>query len=50
MKEYEVQGNYGYGYEAVFTASDRTEGLAILKDYRANEPGTAFRLVSKVVA
>jgi hypothetical protein len=43
---YEVQGNYGYGHgwECVDTAENRLDGLAALKNYRKNEPGTALRL------
>lgn len=42
--EYEVRGNYGYGYEAVFTAETKGEALSILRDYRTNEPSIAFTI------
>jgi hypothetical protein len=46
MKQYEIQANYSYGWEEVFTASTMTEARGILSDYRKNEPTTAFRIVS----
>jgi hypothetical protein len=47
MHYYEVQGNYGQGYECVTAEDTRPEALARLKEYRENEPGTAFRIVRK---
>lgn len=49
--EYEIQGNYGYGYgyEAVTTESTRKEALATLKLYESNEKGVSFRIVKKRV-
>lgn len=46
MREYEIQGNYSFGWEQVFTASTMTEAREILSDYRKNEPTTPFRIVS----
>lgn len=43
--EYEIQGNYGYGYETVTTEETRKEAFLRLKEYRENEPGVAFKLV-----
>lgn len=35
--EYEIQGNYGYGWDMLTTESTRAEALAQLATYRANE-------------
>ncbi len=43
--EYEVEGNYGYGWEAVTCEDTRSEARARLREYRANDPGTPYRLV-----
>ena len=45
--EYEIQGQYGYGYEAVTIEATRKEALATLKLYEANEKGVSFRIVKK---
>lgn len=44
-----VQGNYGYGHgwEDLTAEEHRKEGLARLREYRENEAGTPFRLVSR---
>jgi len=44
MREYDVQGYYSEGWETVFTASTIEEAREILKDYRVNESGTAFKI------
>jgi hypothetical protein len=43
---YEIQGNYGHGHgwECVDTAENYRDGVAALKNYRENEPGTPLRL------
>lgn len=41
--EFEVQGYYAGGWECVTTEDTRKEARARLKEYRENEPGTAFR-------
>jgi hypothetical protein len=41
--EYEVRGFYE-SWEAVYTASNKSEALDILQDYRTNEPSTAFAI------
>lgn len=43
---YEVQGNYGYGWECVTAETTRKEARERLKEYRANE-SVPFRLVVK---
>lgn len=45
---YDVEGWYNqgarYGWETVTTEESRSEACARLREYRDNEPGTAFRL------
>jgi hypothetical protein len=43
--EWEVQGNYGYGWECVIAENNRIEARARLKEYRENEPNVPFRLI-----
>ena len=47
--EYEIRGYYGYGWECVTTEETRKEAIARLKEYRKNEPGTAFTYIKKRV-
>lgn len=42
--EYDIEGLYGYGWEMVTSEDDFLEAKARLKEYRENEPGTAFRI------
>lgn len=39
-----VQGNYGFGWETVTAETTYREVRARLREYRENEPGTSFRL------
>jgi len=41
---WEVQGDYGYGWECVTTEIKRREAVGRLKEYRVNEPFTPFRI------
>jgi len=41
---WDVQGNYGGEWEAVFTAETLGEARAIVRDYRSNETSTRFRV------
>lgn len=43
---FEVQGNYGCGWECVTAEETRKEAKERLKEYRANE-SVPFRLVTK---
>jgi hypothetical protein len=47
--EYQVQGNYGYGYEEVYSSDDKQDAKQRLKEYRDNEKGVSFKLVTKRV-
>lgn len=44
---YEVRGDYGYGhgFEAVTAEETLREAKERLREYRANEPGTPFKIV-----
>lgn len=42
--EYEVQGNYGTGWDLVDTLETREEARESLKNYRENQPGAQFRI------
>jgi hypothetical protein len=42
--EYEVQGNYGHGYECVTSEATKAEANERLREYRENEPGVPFRV------
>jgi hypothetical protein len=46
-----LQGNYGYGWDDLFYFDDTPEGRkeqkGILKDYRENEPGVPFRIITR---
>jgi hypothetical protein len=42
--EYEIQGDYGGGYEMVTTESTWRDARAQIKCYRENEPGIPFRI------
>ncbi len=47
--EYEVQGNYGYGWEMVTCEDSRKEAKERLREYRENETGVAFKIVKRRV-
>jgi hypothetical protein len=47
--EFEIQGNYGQGWECVTTEETWKTAAGTVKDYRANEPGTPLRIVKKRV-
>lgn len=44
---FEVQGNYGYGWEAVTTEETRTEAKKRLKEYGENETNVPHRIIKK---
>lgn len=45
--EYEIQGNYGLGWEILTTENTRIEALKRLKEYDLNELGYKHRIKSK---
>ena len=47
--EYEIQSNYGYGWDCETTEETRQAAKETLKCYRENCPGTPFRIVKKRV-
>jgi hypothetical protein len=51
VDEFQIHGNYGYGhgFEEVTAESTRKEALDRLREYRENEPGIPFKLVTKRV-
>ena len=44
--EWEIQGNYGQGWECVNTEDTRQDAKRSLKEYQDNEPHT-FKIVKK---
>lgn len=42
--EYNIEGLYAYGWETVCCEDTWREARARLREYRENEPGTAFRI------
>ena len=42
--EYEIQGNYGYGWEVLTTEDNGKDARDTLKCYRENEPSTPLRV------
>jgi hypothetical protein len=42
---YDVQGNYGQGFETVCSEDSRKEALVRLREYRENEPEYPHRIV-----
>ena len=49
MYEYEIRGNYGYGhgFECVTSEETRTDAMLRLQEYRENEPGVPFKVVTR---
>jgi hypothetical protein len=48
--EYEIQGNYGYGWDILTTEETLPEAREQLKTYRANERGVLLKIVRVRVA
>ncbi|MBR3444783.1 MAG: hypothetical protein IKH14_02795 [Prevotella sp.] len=44
MYEFEVQGNYGYGWDCLTTEETRAEAEAQKKCYDENEPSVPHRI------
>jgi hypothetical protein len=49
IDEYEIQGNYGQGFECVTTEEKYSAAREQLKCYRENEPQYSHRIVKKRV-
>lgn len=47
--EYEIQGDYGHGYEMLTTEDTRQAAREQLLVYRDNEPNVPHRIVKKRV-
>ena len=47
--EFQIQGDYGYGYEEVASETTLAEARQRLKEYRENERGISFKIVKKRV-
>lgn len=45
---WEVQGDYGQGYEMVTTEDTKQQALDTKRVYEENEPGTPFRVRKEV--
>lgn len=42
---FEVQGDYGQGWECVYGSYDRKDARARLAEYRENDPKHSYKLV-----
>jgi DNA polymerase IIIc chi subunit len=42
--EFDIEGDYGQGFEIVTCETTRPLARDTIKTYRANEPGIAFRI------
>lgn len=42
--EYEIQGDYGFGFETVTTEVTRRDVKKQIRLYRENEPGVDFKI------
>ena len=47
--EYEIQGNYGYGYECVNTETTLKDARRSIREYKENERSIPFKVVKKRV-
>lgn len=45
VDEYHVEGNYGYGWEAVTYEDNYMDAVEMMKCYRENEKGIPFRVI-----
>lgn len=48
-KEYQIHGNYGYGWEEVNAEDNISDGRRSLAEYRENDPKTPYKMVVKRV-
>lgn len=47
--EFQIHGNYGFGFELVTCEIKWSLAKSTVKDYRDNEPGIRFKIVKKRV-
>jgi hypothetical protein len=47
IDSYDIQGNYGHGWETVTSEDSRKEATQRLREYKENETGTSFRLIKR---
>lgn len=47
IDEFNIEGDYGEGYEVVNCEATRWAAKKSIKEYRANEPGISFRIKKK---
>lgn len=45
--EWEIWGDYGYGYDYVVTGEDKKDAYELLRVYRDNEKGVPFKIVKR---
>ena len=48
-EEFEIQGDYGQGWEMVTVETTRALARDQIKNYRENEPEKTFRIIKKRV-
>lgn len=42
--EYNIEGNYGYGWDYIITAEDKKDAKRLLKEYQENESNYPHRI------
>ena len=47
--EYEIEGNYGYGWDYICTAKEQKDAKRLLKEYSKNEPRYSHRIKKRRV-
>ena len=45
--EFQIHGDYGHGFEELTCETTFKEAKQCVKNYRENEPGVAFKLITK---
>lgn len=49
VDEYDIEGNYGSGWEVVTCEETWSDAVEMRRCYRENEPGVPFRIKSRRV-
>ena len=47
--EFQIHGNYGQGFEELTCEKTWEEAKQCVKDYRENEPGVPFKIITKQI-